>query len=214
MQLRNHIVYYLLLNPKLVTEAAIADYKRDVPEVSQETLEYVTKMASVEGNRSFYITNTVLDKLHLLKVNSNDWSIFDNKQDAKYTFIFKDDSFLRFIIEDRDILFYYVKRFAKGQIKSSYFYHSFHDNKSTGDFYPNKDFVFKLLCFFFYAENQEIVVNGGKSYGTKKQPDALNNDSNMPITIVNSNWNITSVRLQGFDVSGHFRLQPCGKGNS
>jgi hypothetical protein len=72
--------------------------------------------------------------------------------------------------------------------------------------------VYSLLCFFYLSENEEIVVNGGKSYGTRKQADALSNDSNVPVTIINSRWNITSIRTEGFGVRGHFRLQPCGPG--
>lgn len=210
MQIRNHIVYYLLKNPDVVTDAAISDYTREVGNPTENSIAFVKKLSAIEGNKNYYITNTILDKTKLLKANYNDWSVLDNLPDGKYTFIFKNDSFLRFIIEDRDILFYSVHRIKKGDIRSSYYYHSFHDNVSEGDFYPSKELVFKLLCFFFFSENEEKIVNAGKSYGTKKQLDAISNDSQYPITIVNSNWNITSIRNKGFNVSGHFRLQPCG----
>lgn len=214
MQIRNHIVYYLLSNPQVVTDAAIADYTRDVNVPSENTIAFVKKLAAIEGNKNYYITNTILEKTNLLKANYNDWSVLDNLPDGKYTFIFKNDSFLRFIIEDRDILFYSVHRIKKGDIRSSYFYHSFHDGTHEGDFYPSKELVFKLLCFFFFSKNEEKIVNAGKSYGTKKQHDAISNDTSFPITIVNSNWNVTSIRNEGFNVSGHFRLQPCGEKRS
>lgn len=210
MQLRNHIVYYLLQNPEMVTETAIKDYQRWNGEASESTLEFVRKLASKEGNKSYYITQSIIDKIPLLKANIDDWGVLDNLPNCKYTFVLPNDQFLRFIIDDRDFLFYYVHRVKKGNIKASYFFYSLSENVSEGDFRPSKDFVFKLLCFFFLSKNEERLVNAGKSYGTKKQPDAISNDSNYPITIVNSNWNITSIRTEGFNVSGHFRLQPCG----
>jgi len=73
--------------------------------------------------------------------------------------------------------------------------------------------TYRLLCFFFFSKNEERIVNAGKSYGTKKQHDALSNDLDVPVTIINSNWNVTSIRTDGFAVSGHFRLQPCGVRN-
>lgn len=210
MQIRNHIVYYLLKNPEIVTESAIKDYQKWNGEAHENTLEFVRKLASKDGNKSFYITQSTIDKIPLLKANINDWSVLDNLPDCKYTFILPNDRFLRFIIEERDFLFYYVHRVKKGDIKASYYFYSLCENTCEGDFQPSKEFVFKLLCFFFLSKNTEIVVNAGKSYGTRKQIGGLSNDSDEPIIIVNSNWNVTSVRLQGFNVSGHFRLQPCG----
>lgn len=209
MQLRNHIVYHFLNSPNIVSDASIKDYKDSVPEVSEDTVTLIKKIINIDGNKSYYITNSIINNLDLLKIDTNNWEILDGRPNAKYTFIFSDGSFLRLLIDDRDFLFYYVSRIGK-DTSASYFYHSFYDNKESGDFAFKKDFWFKLLCFFFYSQNKEIIVSPGKSYGTRKQMDSLSNDSKYPITIVNSNWNVTSIRLHGFNVSGHFRLQPCG----
>jgi hypothetical protein len=61
------------------------------------------------------------------------------------------------------------------------------------------------MCFIFLSENEEIVITPGRKHGTKKSGKLINT-LNLPIIIVNSRWNITVVRTEGFNVSGHFRI--------
>lgn len=71
--------------------------------------------------------------------------------------------------------------------------------------------LFQMLSFFFFSELKTIELKPGQKKGTRKNGNYNATKSN--ITIVDSNWNITSVRTEGFGVTGHFRMQPCGKGN-
>lgn len=236
MQLRNHIAYRFLTDDHLAHElmehAYYSEYHRMGDDKGNEEdegkIRSLYEVISFHHQKAYYITNTVIDKLELLKVSRKDglydYTIFNNVADSKLTFIFKNNSLLRMHICDDMISFCYLKydyytaeekllHKVPGSILSVYFY----VNRITGercDHFAHKDvqgiekMVYHLLCFFFLSENTEQVVAAGKSYGTKKQQDALSNDTNVPVTIVNSCWNVTSIRLEGFNVSGHFRLQP------
>lgn len=167
-----------------------------------------------ENQKAYYITNTIHNLLSLIKIKNYDWSIF-KQIDKKYTFIFTQSRLLRVNFRDTSIDFFYLG----GTTEDKLSYLQFYIDRKTGiastefrglDDSAMKAECYRLLCFFFFSENDERIVNAGKSYGTRKQDDALSNDLNVPVTIVNSNWNITSIRTAGFNVSGHFRLQPCG----
>lgn len=241
MQLRNHIAYRFLNEPPFLTDILRSLLKTEVENMvrnveSEEEMQKIAvlhRLLSIDGQKAYYITNTVVDKLDMLKVtNKNgryDWTVFKNIADCKLTFIFKDNSLLRVWIHDQVIQFFHCKHiFYNKEEKSKYnasgnsIFSQVYVYRDTGEladqFYVHAEGMeekfYKLLCFFFLSENEENVISPGKSYGTKKQPDALSNDTNVPVTIVNSCWNITSIRTEGFDVRGHFRLQPCGPGLS
>ncbi|EHQ25552.1 hypothetical protein [Mucilaginibacter paludis] len=238
MQLRNHIVYRFLTEKHFLNDILrsllpievenLIRHQQSDEEMHRIAMTY--KLLEIDEQKAYYITNTVVDKLDMLKVtNKNgiyDWTVFKHVKPCKLTFIFKNNSFLRVWIHHHVIQFlhgqfvYYsqqekLKYKATGTIDVVQLYVDRNTGEPTAYFAHAsangmEETFYKLLCFFFLSENQEIIVNPGKSYGTKKQPDALSNDINVPVTIVNSCWNITSIRTDGFDVSGHFRLQPCG----
>ena len=76
-----------------------------------------------------------------------------------------------------------------------------------------EELIYKLLCFFYLTENTEEIIAPRSVAGTRKT-GKTSNDFNFPLTMVTSKWNITSIRTEGFLVSGHFRLQPKGVGRS
>jgi len=204
--------------------------REEIDEEEAQRLRVAHQLLSFEGQKAYYITNTVVDKLDMLKVSTKnglyDWTVFKHIEPCKLTFIFRDNSLLRIWIHDDVIQFfqgsyvYYTKEEqARHRMPGTVNMVQLYVYRNTGELAANffevgsktlEERFYKLLCFFFLSENEEIIVKPGKSYGTKKQPDALSNDTNVPIVIVNSCWNITSIRMEGFDVKGHFRLQPCG----
>ena len=70
----------------------------------------------------------------------------------------------------------------------------------------------QCLIFLKLTQPETIKVAAGEKYGTRKQGHY--NASSLPVTIVDSTWNKYIVRTEGFGVSGHFRMQPHGKGNA
>ncbi len=171
-------------------------------------------------HQSYYITDTVTKKLDLIKVSAKngdyDWTIFKNIPEGKKTFIFTKDSLLRFFVFDDVIMFLYLtdKKTPKVSVvwvdrKTNDKHEAFNNQLKTS---LDELTLYRLLCFFYFSKNEEIIVKPGEKHGTRKQPDSIYNESDLDVIIVNNNWNITSIRNEGFDVSGHFRLQPCGVG--
>lgn len=254
MKLNKHLAFHLLLNEKfcwqIVNEMypeTKGNYKEVLERISKE--ENAAKYYEIDScfqtvmpfkQKAYYITETVIDKLDMLKVDRNcmaeireknkpdiigtettfNWSIFNFiKTGTKVTFILPDGRIVRMRVLDNMIHFLTFSSkvlFGEGKIDNTFdffFYDKKNETVSTNWHEMRKydELIFKILCFFYLSENTEVVVPPGQSHGTRKSGKVLN-DTPVPVTIVNSNWNVTSVRTEGFDVSGHFRLQPTKTG--
>lgn len=243
MQLRNHIAHRFLTDRTLIDEIMKTYYPeeyeyaiRNSKELGPDS-ELINKLAnlhqlsSFDDQTAYYVTDSVLKSLSVIKVSSFDWTIFKDVDTQKNTYIFNDNSCVRIYIHHDLIEFmnlkytFYTKEerlkykdkknpghcmFTKLYVdrKTNEISSHFHSKTAVG----MQEKFYKLLMFFFFAQPEQRIVNGQKSYGSKKQPDALDNSTNFPVTIINSNWNITSIRTEGFEVSGHMRLQACGAG--
>jgi hypothetical protein len=151
-----------------------------------------------------------------------DWTIFKHLGNRKITFIFPDNKLLRMVIDGDMMAFchltYELRDWDKndGHLSWTMFWVS-PENKSICDHWLDpkvqvlETLIYRLLCFMYLSENEEVIVNAGGKMGTRKSGKILNNTS-FAVTVVTSKWNITSVRTEGFDVSGHFRLQPTHNG--
>lgn len=97
MQLRNHIAYRFLNDRPYLSDilrsllpAEVENMLRDT-ESDEEMMRIgvLHRLLSVDGQKAYYITNTVVDKLDMLKVtNKNgrfDWTVFKNIADSKLT---------------------------------------------------------------------------------------------------------------------------------
>jgi hypothetical protein len=70
----------------------------------------------------------------------------------------------------------------------------------------------RCLIFLKLTEPEIIHLAPGEKHGTRKKGHY--NATPLPVIIVDRNWNKFTVRTEGFGVSGHLRMQPCGKGNA
>jgi hypothetical protein len=70
----------------------------------------------------------------------------------------------------------------------------------------------QLLLFIELSDLEIDILEPKQKIGTRKQGKYLN-DSKSNISIVDSKWNVVSVRNESFLVGGHWRMQPCGKNN-
>jgi hypothetical protein len=66
------------------------------------------------------------------------------------------------------------------------------------------------LVFMRFAKTETKDIYPGKKVDTGKEKHK--NETELKIRVVGCEWITTIVRSQGFDVRGHFRLQPCGIG--
>lgn len=73
------------------------------------------------------------------------------------------------------------------------------------------DTYLRLVTFLFFAEIQTVELRPGGKVGTV-HTERWKNETKSAFTIVDTSWNKRYVSSGGFDVSGHFRLQPYGAG--
>lgn len=68
---------------------------------------------------------------------------------------------------------------------------------------------FQYLMFLKYTQPDYKYVPAGKKIGSKKS--GYTNATTNNVTVVDSAWNTTVIREEGFTVEGHLRLQACGE---
>jgi hypothetical protein len=199
-------------------------------------------MLSKDGNKNYYITNTVTDKLDMLKVQKKklvpslevqaigltgyrevyDWTVFNNISDRKATFIFPDNRLFRVQFYGNYMSFCYLTYTPETKIFGHTYWTMFYVRRDTGEQFDQdcrKDtmeietMIYKLLCFIYLSENEEVIVPPGVKVGTKKK-GFVNNELKDPLTVVTSKWNVTSVRTEGFTVDAHFALRWTGPGRT
>ncbi|MVN79269.1 hypothetical protein GO988_23295 [Hymenobacter sp. HMF4947] len=79
-------------------------------------------------------------------------------------------------------------------------------------FDPTTVEAIRCLMFLNLTAPELIQLAAGKKLGTRAQGHY--NATSLPVVLVDSTWNKYLVRTEGFEVSGHFRLQRCGPGNA
>ena len=240
MIIKNHIAYRFLTDDTLHFELmetmfpkqwqALINKEKSSKDIGPEIAAFYA-LVSPKDQKAYYVTETVMDKLDLLKVNKKqtdkgehyDWTVFKDLPDCKKTFIMPDNRLLRIFITQEAICFCYIT-FKKdpnnkhyGRIHWVLFYVS-RDTGEQCDHFQHQDvqsietFVYKLLCFVFLSENEEIVIKPGAKVGTRKQGKIINPFSDIPLTVINSRWNITTIRDEQFTVSGHFAIRWTSEG--
>lgn len=246
MVIKNHIAYRFLsdtmLHMEMCEETYPEDWKklikapgRDIEKYMTPELEGFFHLTSPDKNETFYVTESVIKNLDLLKISKTgahfNWTVFKHLREQKITLILPDNKLLRIVVNYN----------SKSEKTIQLFHLSFTKNKNATEnidgrmfwvmnfFHPEsgylaehfdhpdtlaiEEFMYKLLCFFYLSENTEEIIAAGKVHGTRKT-GKISNDFQFPIKMVTSKWNITTIRTDSFGVSGHFRLQPCGPGRS
>lgn len=82
----------------------------------------------------------------------------------------------------------------------------------NGDLSPRLDDFIRIIVFLYFSDIKTIILQPKGKIGTL-HTERFKNEFNTPFIIVDTNWNQISIRTEGFNVSGHFRLQPCGLNN-
>ena len=229
MKLDRHIATRFLTDPTLAIEVCKETYP-DIP-LSEyaENIKTISLIASIspKDQKAYYCTETVLNKLDMLQVKRRedgnfDWEIFKNIEHGKKTFILPDNKLLR-VDRRQDVLFFAfldMKMYneLQGYLNWHFFFYDFEDKKPSENFDGEQvrsidEFVYKLMCFVFLTENDEIIVASKGKHGTKKEGKLINTLP-FPLTIINSRWNTTSIRTESFGVRGHFAIRWSGEGRT
>lgn len=247
MKLDRHIAVRFLTDDTFALEIVEGLYPRihehADDEVAKESPQFraaanLYHLVSKKDQRAYFITNSVMDNLSLLKVKKGteyaktgdlgeevqgtvityDWTVFHHLSNRKVTLIFPDNVVFRILIDTTFISFCHIRceNFDwDGNHANVFWTLGFVDKvkKRVSKNWEDKQvqdielLMYQLMCFLYLAENEEVVVEAGHKHGTRKSGKVINTLP-LPLTIVTSKWNITSIRTEGFPVSGHFRLQP------
>lgn len=261
MKLDNHIARTFLLDDEFAhcivakiypnAKKAVQLGDDDPPEMHAAAQLFL--LLNTEKQKAYYITESVLSKLEMLKVSkkteyvmsgsqpaknvessvindgnvrrtlSYDWSVFDKVSHRKITLILPDNQLFRIMFNERFFSFAHLKIVPlDGSQKSQALWAlgfvsrerapRVSRNWTDTPIQEIEGTMYKLLCFLYMTENEEILVEPGAKHGTRKTGKVVNSLT-IPVTIVNNNWNITSIRTEGFDVSGHLRMQPTKGGH-
>lgn len=175
-----------------------------------------------KDSKNYIVTNSVFDLLEMLKVEKYNWGVFKNIKEGRYTFILPENKLLRMLVTKEVIWFLHLEQGKATTNIDPLKWVMFYFNRESGapcDHYSHIDvkavepFVYRLLCFMFLTENDEIELKPGQKTGTKKEGKVINS-LHQNVIIVNSRWNTTVISKGEFGVRGHFRLQPYGPGRS
>lgn len=214
---------------ELVERAGNSLQKGDIDLQGSDELNSFIRLVNPRNQKAYIVTNSVMEKLEFLKLTKKgihfNWTVFRKLSPQKITLILPDNRLLRIMIEDDDVIELFWLKFDKAKvpgpnIDGNMKWVMLYFNTKTGalcehfdhpDALEIEEFIYKLMCFFYLTDNDEIIISPGKSYGTKKSGKVLN-EMPIPVTIVNSRWNTTVIQTEQFGVRGHFRLQPCGTG--
>ena len=72
--------------------------------------------------------------------------------------------------------------------------------------------VLQTLIFLELTDPEIQLVAAGKKHS--ERPLGTSNSTRQDVYVVNSTWNKYIVRVEGWGVRGHFRMQPCGVGRT
>jgi hypothetical protein len=92
----------------------------------------------------------------------------------------------------------------------------FEEDFKTWCFNCMVELVLKPLIYIELSENnvKVIDVKPNTSFGHVLKGNHFKNQTKLNLTYVDSRWNLTTMSIGSFKVSGHFRLQRCGVGFS
>ena len=127
-------------------------------------------------------------------------------------------AFDAFFIKDGDVVFGINTGYTDDDKMTHIQYYEYHECTKISfpgiEKLPYVPFHVALLFQIFkkYAPIETIVINRKKKQRGKINGEKHVNKSDLDVTVIDSNWFRNIIRSDGFNVKGHFRLQPCGVG--
>lgn len=245
MKIENHIVNRLLTDENFWTELIITQAQNEgVDLMASNNLDRDTEnyrsmwpLLSSEGNKTYYVTNSVLEHMGLFDTKKcmdlEGWKVFKTLPDFKKTFILptppnsSDSKCLR-VWKKGNIIYichfefkFHPKGLQRRGNDGNVAWVLLYVNMDTEicDHFQSEDgkrlapFIYALMCFVELCDNQVVEVAPQAKYGTQKTGKIINTLP-FPITVINNTWNVKTIRTEGFPVSGHVHLYWTGPGRT
>lgn len=191
--------------------------------IREKAESQIRDLASDSDNKNYLFTDTAKSVCEKIKVDKFRASALKTTVGyKKITFLVGKDRFYRVVFNNSEIIVLLGRlisvpnstdyRFTYSTFKIFPELDTVDYPENPEDYLQDEFFVefLRLLIFFEYSETTLTELKPKGKIGTKREGKFLN-ESSQNVTIVDSNWNNIVVRTQGFGVSGHYRLQPCGK---
>lgn len=169
-----------------------------------------------KGLKHYYVCKPVIEIAQKIKIKGEaDFSFLSPIANGRRQWSY-DNHFFRWIKTDENIIVLAATMNAGNHMNFAFFRFSLLEEfvvRDEDEYTDRNHALFlQLLTFIELTDAEEVLVPPGRKNGTRKSVDGLKNDETFPVTIINSNWNKAIIRTEGFMVSGHLRLQPCGEG--
>lgn len=188
-------------------------------------------------SKNYILADTVTSKLELIKIDPPfRYTIFHTLPNGKRTYICPNNIVVRTVKRDDRLhvamlhysttekylnwhIWYASTASGVSSIDPSQMHAVYGDGKQfTGVFDTNtigmaERLAYYTLCFMHFTEVSEEILKAGARVGTKKSGKIVN-DIPKDLILVNSKWNITAIRTEGFQVKGHIALRWSGPGKT
>ena len=226
MKLDNHIGKRFLQDKTLWEEIVRTTHPTDL--LGGKAMSLWELLCNDQIVTPYYCTESISDKVDMIKLRTQengelDWTVFHELIPGKYTFLFSDGRCLRMGVDFKILSFVYLtfhkdKGKDTGQLHWDMFYVN-HCNGDVCDYQSNEAVriiekeVYKLLCFVFLADIDQVIVQPNGKHGTRREGKVINT-TKFPLKIINSRWNSVVVRAEKFGVRGHFALRRVGSGRT
>lgn len=160
----------------------------------------------------FLITKGVYFPSAKIKIGENfTTASLSNMKFGRHSYLMGRDKFCLLDVSEGLILGSYI------DIKKSVAFKFLFDLKKNSWYSPSNyvdEFseITKIIVFINLGDIEVTEIERNKSNGKSKKEGKIVNKFDLSVFVVDSSWNQLIIRSDGFAVSGHFRMQPCGKG--
>lgn len=175
--------------------------------LSENVKEQIEKIVVCDENRNFDMNYIK----HLPIVSEN--IIWDKELHYCYSFDGKNFNFLVLKIIKDPTQSHLDYRHTLFGVDIEDFDESIQKNKDKfgGLFFEVVERMIKMIVFLHMTPVTYKFVEGGAKVGDFMKGTQIKNEMKSPFTFVNIDWNHITIRTEGFDVRGHWRLQRRGK---
>ena len=245
MKLENHIVKKCLETPSDFTIEILESLKGGkvtTQDIESDQYNDVLHTMSLQGNKTYYVTKSVIDRLELLDTKKcmelEGWKLFKGLPDFKKTYILPDmpqdyskyggSGFVR-VAKYGDIIFFIhvTSKFLPPDQRtrtldsSMYTVILYIDMREDGagmcshwQSADGKSLAPFLFTLMCFVElcDNEVVVVEPKGKYGTQKTGKIINTLPFPITVINNTWNITKVLQGTIHVIGHAQIYWTGQG--
>lgn len=201
----------------------------------EERLQSLNYVLSNDKHKIYYITKKVQEHAEYIKEDKVNLGWFRQMKQQSSTYIVSKDEFFRFYVEEgknifvlhfykvqsnfQDIIDFrfdtWVIRFDPNKYPDGFM----PENEHLGQKFENKIRFIKLLLFVELSGVMVKTISNNEKVKLDKTWDLrldykVKNESGVSVILVDTSWNKTYIRTEGFEVQPHIRIQPYGQNRS